>query len=58
MIHNGNSHYTAEEAAHASDTLARKLMENGEQGHTLNFPDDETEVPKVNENTCHILQSR
>merc|ERR1712098_846441 len=29
---------------HASDTLARKLMENGEQGHKLNFPDDHTEV--------------
>merc|ERR1712098_235574 len=33
-----------ETAAHASDTLARKLMENGEQGHKLNFPDDHIEV--------------
>merc|ERR1712098_915795 len=33
-----------ETAAHASDTLARKLIENGEQDHKLNFPDDETEV--------------
>merc|ERR1712096_200115 len=31
-------------AAHASDTLARKLMANGEQNHKLNFPDDDTEV--------------
>jgi len=33
-----------ETAAHASDTLARKLMENGEQKLKLNFPDDHTEV--------------
>merc|ERR1712034_58675 len=33
-----------EMAAHASDTLARKLIANGEQGHKLNFPDDDTEV--------------
>jgi len=33
-----------ETAAHASDTLARELMENGEHGHKLNFPDDDTEV--------------
>merc|ERR1712098_166168 len=25
---------------HASDTLARKLIGNGEQNHKLNFPDD------------------
>jgi len=31
-------------AAHASDTLARKLMVNGEETHRLNFPDDSTEV--------------
>merc|ERR1712098_935383 len=31
-------------AAHASDTLARKLIDNGEKGHKLNFPDDHTEV--------------
>jgi len=37
---------TETEAAHASDTLARKLMENGEQAHKLNFPDDETDVHK------------
>merc|ERR1712098_159683 len=43
MVYNGT--YTAEEtAAHASDTLARKLMEHGEHGHKLNFPDDHTEV--------------
>ena len=35
-------------AAHASDTLARKLIANGEKGHKLNFPDDYTEVyPEV-----------
>merc|ERR1712098_624684 len=40
-----NGSYKNEEtAAHASDTLARKLMENGEQGHKLNFPDDHIEV--------------
>jgi len=33
-----------ERAAHASDTLARILIANGEQGHKLNFPDDNTEV--------------
>merc|ERR1712098_249151 len=38
------SYENEETAAHASDTLARKLMENGEQGHKLNFPDDHTEV--------------
>jgi len=40
-----NGYYNDEEtAAHASDTLARKLMENGEQNHKLNFPDDHSEV--------------
>merc|ERR1712098_951599 len=43
IVHNG--YYKDEEtAAHASDTLARKLMKNGEKGHQLNFPDDHTEV--------------
>merc|ERR1712098_944913 len=42
-FHNGR--YKDEEtAAHASDTLARKLIANGEKGHQLNFPDDGTEV--------------
>merc|ERR1712096_23988 len=42
-----NGRYKDEEAAaHASDTLARKLMENGEQNHKLNFPDDDTEKLK------------
>merc|ERR1712098_617376 len=41
----GNGTYKDEEAAaHASDTLARKLMANGEHHHRLNFPDDNTEV--------------
>merc|ERR1712098_195096 len=40
-----NGTYKNEEiAAHASDTLARKLMRDGESNHYLNFPDDETEV--------------
>jgi len=40
-----NGYYRDKEtAAHASDTLARKLMTNGEQNHKLNFPDDDTEV--------------
>merc|ERR1712098_545752 len=34
----------AETAAHASDTLARQLMENGDQILKLNFPDDHTKV--------------
>merc|ERR1712098_620860 len=38
-----NGYYADEEtAAHASDTLARKLIENGEQNHRLNFPEDQT----------------
>ena len=45
----GNGSYKNEErAAHASDTLAKKLMANSEKGHKLNFPDDDTEVfPEV-----------
>merc|ERR1712098_429627 len=40
-----NGYYFNEEtAAHASDTLARKLIKNGEEGHKLNFSDDDTEV--------------
>ena len=36
-----NGYYDDEEtAAHASDALARKLMENAEDGHKLNFPDN------------------
>jgi len=43
MVSNG--YYDNEEiAGHASDTLARKLMENGEQEHKLNFPGDHTEM--------------
>ena len=45
-IVNNGSYDNEETAAHASDTLARKLMANGEQGHKLNFPDDDTEVLK------------
>merc|ERR1712098_141827 len=40
-----NGYYDDEETwARASDTLARKLMKNGEQNHKLNFPEDDTEV--------------
>ena len=40
-----NGYYKNEEtAAHASDTLVRKLIENGEKDHKLNFPNDHTEV--------------
>merc|ERR1712098_966088 len=42
-VHNG-SYKDEETAAHASDTLARKLIANSEKGHKLNFPDDDTEV--------------
>merc|ERR1712098_301690 len=41
---NGYCYDNEETAAHASDTLARKLMKNGEHGHKLNFPYDHTEV--------------
>merc|ERR1712098_514601 len=42
-----NGTYKNEEtAAHASDTLARKLMKNSKQTLKLNFPDDETENQK------------
>ena len=43
MIQSG-TYKNEETAARASDTLARELMANGEQGHKLNFPDDDTEV--------------
>jgi len=47
-----NGYFDADEetkAAHASDTLAREFINNGEEGHKLNFSDDETEVwPKKN----------
>merc|ERR1712034_291799 len=38
-------------AAHASDTLARKLIANDKQKLKLNFPDDETEVRPKPRNT-------
>merc|ERR1712034_199798 len=43
IIHNG-CYDTEEKAAHASDNLARKLIENGEQMHKLNFSDDNAET--------------
>merc|ERR1712098_1012827 len=44
-----------ETAAHASDTLARKLMENGEQNHKLNFPDDHIEVYAEKKKTSKFI---
>jgi hypothetical protein len=44
-------YYKNEEiAAHASDTLARKLIANGERGHMFNFPNDDTEVHREKKN--------
>merc|ERR1712034_147787 len=43
-LYNGAYYRNQERAAHASDALARKLIENGEKGHKLNFPDDDSEV--------------
>jgi len=55
-----NGYYDNEEtAAHASDTLARELIKNGEQGHTLNFPDDHFEVhPEEKKNTSQYIGVR
>merc|ERR1712034_87500 len=53
MVYNG-VYDTEEEAAHASDTLARKLMKNGEQVRKLNFPDDKTEVHKKGNSSQYI----
>jgi len=40
-----NGTYKDEEtAAHASDSLARKLIANGEKDHKLNFPENHNEV--------------
>merc|ERR1712098_369116 len=53
------SYRNEETAAHASDTLARKLMTKGEQGHKLNFPDDHTEVqPEEKKNTSEYIGVR
>merc|ERR1712098_330775 len=43
-LFNNGTYRDEETAAHASDTLARKLTASGEQNHKLNFPDDDTEV--------------
>jgi len=42
-IYNG-SYKNEDTAAQASDTLARKLIANGEEGHKLNFPDEINDV--------------
>merc|ERR1712098_672018 len=38
------AHREEDTAAHASDTLARNLMANGDRNFKLNFPDDSIEV--------------
>jgi len=43
IVHNG-TYKNEETAAHASDTLAKLLITNGEKDHKLNFPDDTTEM--------------
>merc|ERR1712098_544332 len=55
-----NGSYKDEEtAAHASDTLVRKLIENGEKGHKLNFPDDHGEVyPKQKTNNFGVFYNK
>jgi len=49
-VFNGSCYKEEETAAHASDTLARKLIANGEKVHKLNFPDDDTEVHRERKN--------
>merc|ERR1712098_43416 len=44
LYHYNGSYKDKETAARASDTLARKLIANGEKGHKLNFPEDDIEV--------------
>merc|ERR1712098_16781 len=40
-----NGYFENEEiAAHASDTLARQLVKKGEQGHKINFDDDDIQA--------------
>jgi len=55
MLYNGR--YDDEEtAARASDTLARKLMKNGEQTLKLNFPEDDIEIyPEKKQNSSKFL---
>merc|ERR1712098_275667 len=54
MVNNG--YYKDEDtAAHASDNLARKLMQNGEQNHKLNFPENNTEVNPETKNTSSYI---
>merc|ERR1712098_519141 len=55
-VYNG-TYKNEETAAHASDTLARELIENGEKGHKLNFPDDHTELRRKEE-TCHKMKRK
>merc|ERR1712098_339177 len=51
---NNGSYKDEESAAHASDTLAKKLIANGEKGHKLNFFDDGTEV-HAQEKSCKYI---
>jgi hypothetical protein len=49
-FHNGTFYKDEKTAAHASDTLARKLIAKGEIGHKINFPEDSTDVYPKNRN--------
>merc|ERR1712058_91254 len=51
----GGCYDNEETTAHASDTLARKLMRSGEQYHKLNFRDDETEVHSIKQFTSKYI---
>jgi len=55
-------HNDERKAASASDNLARKLIANGEYGHKLNFPDDDTDVdsqkPKATRNSNAFSESQ
>ena len=54
-----NGYYEKEEtAAHASDTLAKKLIESGKLKLKLNFPDDDTEVYREKDVTAGYYFSR
>ena len=56
IVRNGSFENKAN-AAIASDTLARKLLTNDEQGHRLNFPDEYNKVynyPEVTTESCML----
>merc|ERR1712098_661110 len=51
MVYSG-CYINEETAAHASDTLARELMNNGEHRHMLNFPDENIGLHVGQDGTC------